>query len=159
MMSHLSLEQRMARYLDERSVAMKYALEARWFPVPGTKVRALGSPYAADAMVIPYLHPFTREEHETLKARFRYLSYKLPVDKNGDEVRFAQPRKSGVEAYFDPHVDWKKVAKDVKIPINFVEGEVKALAMNQIGFVTIGLGGVDNFGGQDLTAWLREVLK
>lgn len=152
-----TLQQRMNEYLRARGVNPKYAQEAGLFSASGAKARELGSPFAQDAIVIPYYDPFSLEQHQTL-VRFRYLSTSLPADKNGKEAKFAQPKGSGVEAYFDKHVDWKKVAKNNRIPIFFVEGEIKALAMNQNGFVTIGLGGVDSFGGASLTPYLREVL-
>lgn len=153
------LLQKMAEYLRERCVSPKYAAEARLFPVSGAKARELGSPYVHDAIVVPYVYPFDcKMVHEKL-VRFRYLGDPLPVDKSGKPVKFAQPKGSPVEAYFDPHLDWRRVAKDTNIPLHFVEGEIKALCMNQHGFVTIGLGGVDSFGGAELTEWLREVLK
>lgn len=144
-------------YLRERGLTSKYAKKAGLYPATGAQVRQLGSPYAHDAIVIPYAYPFDCEMVHKELVRFRYLT-PLPIDKRSREVRFAQPRGSGVEAYFDPHLDWKKIAKDPSVPIYFVEGEIKALAMNQRGLVTIGLGGVDSFGGADLTPWLREVL-
>ena len=151
------LQNYMESYLRERGVTPKYAEEAGLYPVTATQALDLSSPYSHDAIVIPYLHPFTNEPHEKLK-RFRYLGRIVPTSRDGKEVRFAQPKGSGVEAYFDPHVDWRKVSKNTKIAVHFVEGEVKALAMNQRGLITIGLGGVDNFGGSELTPWMREVL-
>jgi hypothetical protein len=151
------LQKRMESYLLDRGVSPTYAKEAGLYSVTGTQARNLFSPFAHDSIVIPYPHPFTRKPHETL-VRFRYLTDPLPNSRDGKEVRFAQPKGSGVEAFFDPHVDWCNVAKDITVDVHFVEGEIKALAMNRHGIVTIGLGGVDSFGGADLTPWMREVL-
>ncbi len=154
-----TLQQKMDAYLRERGVTSKYAKKAGLYPATGAEARRRSSPYAHDAIVIPYLYPFDHEMVHKELVRFRYLTNPLPVDKSGKSIKFAQPKGSPVEAYFDPHVDWQSVAKDTSIAIQFVEGEIKALAMNQQGFVTIGLGGVDSFGGAGLTAWLREVLR
>jgi hypothetical protein len=151
-----SPEQLMAEYMKPRGVLLKYAKESGLKPVDAEMAYTMGFPFARRSqggIVIPYLNPFTHEPHALLM-RIRYFPPE-PLDKDGKEVRFAQPKGSLIEAYFDPHVDWKKVAKDPRIPIHFVEGEIKALAMNQNGFVTIGLGGVDMFGGENLTPWLR----
>jgi hypothetical protein len=151
------LQKRMDSYLRDRGVTPKYAEEAGLYPVTGAQARDLSSPFFRDSIVIPYKHPFTRKPHEKL-VRFRYLSDSLSTAADSKQVRFAQSKGSGVEAYFDPHMDWRKVSKNVSISVHFVEGEIKALAMNQRGIVTIGLGGVDSFGGAELTPWLSEVL-
>ena len=156
MRPHPTPEQRMAAYLIPRGVRLKYAEKAGLKAVNADMARAMKFPYAQPGIVIPYLDPFTREPHESLM-RIRYFD--PPRKKDGEEVKFAQPKWSSVEAYFDPHLDWRKIAKDVSVPIYFVEGEIKALCMNQHGFVTIGLGGVDSFGGAELTEWLRAVLQ
>lgn len=156
MKRRLTPMQQMAAYLSARGIRLKYAEEAGLKAVDAEMARRMGFPYPYAGIVIPYLHPFTRIPHESLM-RIRYFD--PPLDKDGKEVKFAQPRGSPVEAYFNPHIDWIAVSQDTSLPIHFVEGEIKALCMNQHGFVTIGLGGVDSFGGAELTEWLREVLK
>jgi hypothetical protein len=54
-----------------------------------------------------------------------------------------------------PNVDWKRVFANPKIPLHIVEGEVKALCANLHGFIPIGLGGIDSFGGPSLTRLLN----
>jgi hypothetical protein len=148
-----SFQQQMCAYLNERGVDLKYAEEAGLRAVGAPGARKFGFPYALPGIVIPYLNPWAPDDIEMLRIRY----FNPPVDRNGKPIKFAQPKQSKVEAYFDPHIDWVKVAKDTSIDICFVEGEIKALAMNQRGIVTIGLGGVDMFGGEELTPWLRKM--
>lgn len=155
-----SPEQQMAAYLKKRGVTLKYAEAAGLKAVDADLAQTMGFPCARRSqggIVIPYLHPETQEPHETLM-RIRYFD-PVPLDRVGKPMKFAQPKGSPVEGYFDPHINWAEVSQDKSIPIYFVEGEIKALCMNQHGFVTIGLGGVDSFGGAELTAWLRAVLQ
>jgi uncharacterized protein DUF3854 len=147
-------QQRMTLYLKERGVDLKYAEEAGLRAIDASDAQKFKFPYALPGIVIPYLNPW--KPNSTIELiRIRYFD--PPLDKDGKEVKFAQPKQSSVEAYFDPHVDWAKVAKDTNISICFVEGEIKALAANQSGIVTIGLRGVDSFGGIELTPWLRRM--
>jgi hypothetical protein len=144
----------MAAYLKARGVRVKYAEEAGLKAVDANMARAMKFPYAQPGIVIPYLDPLTQAPHKLLM-RIRYFD----GANEGKLPKFAQPKGSPVEGYFDPHIDWAAVSHDTRIPIYFVEGEIKALCMNQHGFVTIGLGGVDSFGGAELTEWLRAVLQ
>lgn len=152
------VQRRMETYFRQRGVTSKYAQSAGLRAISGAEAHKLGSPWKHAAILIPYYHPFDRAEHRNL-IRFRYLSNPLPKSSDGKVAKFAQPKGSEVEAYFDPHIDWVRVAEDHSKPLYFVEGEVKALAMNQRGLTTIGLGGVNSYGGKDLTRWLREVLR
>lgn len=61
------------------------------------------------------------------------------------QLRYTQPTKSGIHAYFAPTLDWRKLAADTAEPIIITEGEKKALAGIKAGFPVIGLGGVFNF--------------
>jgi hypothetical protein len=149
-----SFQQQMCAYLNERGVDLKYSEEAGLRAVGAPDARKFGFPYALPGIIIPYLDPWERDSSIQLM-RIRYFF--PPIDKNGKPVKFAQPKQSNVEAYFDPHIDWRKIAKDTSIEVCFVEGEIKALAANQRGIVTIGLGGVDMFGGIELTPWLRKM--
>jgi hypothetical protein len=158
-------EQLMAEYLDERGISLKYAKQAGQKAVDAEMAERMGFPYARRSqagVVSPYLHPLTRKPHDTLM-RIRYLG-ELPLDSNGEPIRYAQPKLSGVEAFFDANIDWLEVMRDASIGIAITEGEAKALYMNQhrkaLGAVTIGLGGVWNFrdkGTGDLTPWLRMI--
>lgn len=60
-------------------------------------------------------------------------------------IRYTQPARSGVHAYFAPVMDWSRIAADPAEPIIVTEGEKKALAGIMAGFPVIGLGGVFNF--------------
>lgn len=150
-----TVQHKMESYLRERGVRLDYAIKAGLRAVSATEAAALGSPWKREAILIPYIHPFKRLEE---LVRFRYLCDPLPIGGNGKVAKFGQPKGSNVEAYFDPSVDWENIARNSRIPVHFVEGEIKALAMNQRGLVTIGLGGVNSYGGPSLTPWLREVL-
>jgi hypothetical protein len=154
-----TVQQRMETYLRQRGVRVKYATDAGLRAVTAAEAKELGSPWKHDAISIPYYDPLYRAKKHRNLVRFRYLSDPLPKSRDGKTAKFGQPRGSEVEAYFDPNVDWKKVKEDTNIPLYFVEGEIKALAMNQCGLVTIGVGGVNNYGGEDLTAWIRQVLQ
>jgi hypothetical protein len=149
-----SFQQQMYDYLNERGVDIKYAQEAGLRAVGAPDARKYGFPYALPGIIIPYLDPWERASSIQLM-RIRYFF--PPIDRNGKPVKFAQPKHSSVEAYFDPHRDWVKIAKDTSIEVCFVEGEIKALAMNQRGIIAIGLGGVDMFGGGELTPSLRRM--
>lgn len=148
-------KQKMTEYLNDRGIAFKYAEQAGLRAVDGAEAKKLGMPYALPGIIIPYTDPWKTVDDITLM-RIRYFD--PPQGENDKPIKFAQPKASKTEAYFDPHVDWKLIAKSPNIPIYFVEGEIKALAMNQRGYTTIGLGGVDSFGGTQLTPWLRTVL-
>jgi hypothetical protein len=149
-----TLQQQMSAYLNARGLGLKYAEEAGLRAIDSTEARKFNFPYALPGIAIPYLDPWERDSSIKL-LRIRYFD--PPMDKDRKPVKFAQPKQSRVEAYFDPHIDWIKIAEDSSIEICFVEGEIKALAMNQRGFVTIGLGGVDMFGGEQLTPLLRRM--
>ena len=161
----LIFQQRMAAYVEERDIDIKYAEGAGLRAVDAEMAERMGFPYAnrsQGGVVSPYLHPLTRKPHDSLM-RIRYLG-ELPRDNNGEPIRYTQPKQSGVEAFFDANVDWLEVMRDANMRIAITEGEAKALYMNQhrraLGAVTIGLGGVWNFRDKetgDLTPWLRMV--
>ena len=156
----MTLQQRMTEYLRERSVDREYAERAGLRAVDTPMSRTMGFAPALPGIVIPYLHPLSREPHKTLM-RIRYFD---PPVIGGKERRYAQPKDSGVEAFFDCNVDWACVLPDVHATIVITEGEVKALALNQrrdaLGVVTIAIGGVWMFKAReadDLTPWLRAM--
>jgi hypothetical protein len=170
-------KQNMTEYLNDRGIAAKYAEQAGAKAVSRTMARCMGFPLAAHSnggVVFPYLHPLNHEPHSTLM-RIRYFDPGVWIDARGKATsffgegcktrRYMQPKGSGVEAFFDANVDWMAVFRDQTISIRIVEGEAKALYMNQHWrtmnrTVSVGLGGVCNFreqNGEDLTPWLRMV--
>jgi hypothetical protein len=151
-----ALDLRMDAYLTARGVDLAYARKAGLRAIDAAEAKGFGFPYPRPGILIPYFDPFSSNASHSL-VRIRYFD--PPTNAAGKEVKFAQPKGSGVEAYFDPHLDWREISKDATVPIHFVEGEIKALAMNERGIVAIGLGGVDSFGGADLTPRIREVLR
>ena len=158
-------EQLMNEYLRQRGVRPGYARQGGLFAVTAAEAAAMSFPYARQSrggIVIPYFHPLTGEAHPTVR-RIRFFD-PLPTDSEGEEIRYIQPKGSGVEAYFDPNVDWASVLTDSRITIAITEGEVKAQHLNQrrdaLGVVTVALGGVWSFrskDGDDLTPWLRAL--
>jgi hypothetical protein len=146
----------MEQYLTARKVTMQYARDSGLKYVDGATAHRERSPKRKEAILIPLLHPFTREKHKDI-TRFRYLCDPLPKDRHGKIMKFGQPDGSGVEAFFDSHVDWKRGVGEVYI----TEGEIKSLSMNSnLGVKTIGLLGVDMHGsGDEFPPWMAEVLK
>lgn len=61
------------------------------------------------------------------------------------QLRYTQPKASGLHAYFAPTLDWQRIADDASEPIIITEGEKKAVAGIKAGFPVVGLGGVFNF--------------
>jgi len=105
------------------------------------------------ALVIPYVaadgspKEFERAGERLDFCRVRYLGELPPLRGRRKTLRYAQPAKSGVHAYF-PRVEafqWKNVIEDVEVPLLITEGEKKALRACLAGIPTIGLGGVFNF--------------
>lgn len=112
------------------------------------------NPYPA--LVIPYPDPWTnnflefeRDGQKLPFCRVRYYARKNKVQsfKKKKELRYTQPKNSGVHAYFPivDDVDWVSIAEDPDIPVMITEGEKKALCASLCGIPTIGLGGVYNF--------------
>lgn len=161
------LKAKLIQYLHARGIPLRYAERAGVRIVDDDIAASMGFPYASLGIVFPYLHPLTREPHPTLmRIRYLGLSHRVSPDHGYEPVRYAQPKGSGVEAFFDANIDWMAVFRDQTISIRIVEGEAKALCLNQKWramdrTVTVALGGVWNFrekkGGKDLTPWLRMV--
>lgn len=163
-MTQPELKRRMAAYLCERGIAIGYAERAGWRAVDDALAQCMGFHPALPGIVIPYLHPVTHKPHPTVM-RLRYFD---PPTVNHKLLRYVQPRGSGVEAYFDPNIDWPNVLTDTRLTIAVTEGEAKALHLNQrrkdLGAVTVALGGVWSFleprqdnRPRDLTPWLRAM--
>lgn len=66
-----------------------------------------------------------------------------PRQLEGKEIKYEQPNKSELRAYFP--VASLPLLSDGKSPIYFTEGEKKALALSQLGLAAIGLGGIWSF--------------
>lgn len=79
--------------------------------------------------------------------RIRYTERTAPAPgfTKRKQLRYSQPARSGVHAYFAPVLDWQRLASDPSEPLLIVEGEKKTLAGIKAGFPVIGLGGVFNF--------------
>lgn len=104
------------------------------------------------ALVLPYLHPLTGEPlrcrgSQKPFVRVRYLED--VYDEDGKLVRYSQPKRSGVRAYFPPVIDWAGVFADPTWPVVITEGEKKALALCLQGVACIGIGGVWNWREED----------
>lgn len=121
------------------------------------------SEYCADfrsvpALVIPYVDPWT-DEYVQYKNNFgeyvdfmrvRYLDKPSPKRgfTNKKQIRYSQPKHSGVHAYFPivENFEWERdVFDNIEQLIVFTEGEKKATAGSLMGAPTVGLGGVHNF--------------
>jgi Domain of unknown function (DUF3854) len=100
---------------------------------------------SAEGFRIPY---FTKAGKPT-----KFFRYRLVVDtRSGFEklagkklLRYLQPPRTDVEAYYPPLLDWEEISADVTQPVIITEGELKAAAATKLGFPTIGLGGVYSF--------------
>jgi len=145
----------MDQYLEERGVDPAYARNSGHRAVEETVAKAMKLFPAQAGILIPYFDPSTGQRIDTV--RIRYFD---PPTIDGKVRRFTQPKKtgdSGVEAYFDPQQDWKPVLSSPKTDLYITEGEVKALAAILAGFLTVAIGGVDNYGGEQLTPLLQKV--
>jgi hypothetical protein len=150
--STTSQDKRMHDYLAPRGLDGQDAKRAGLTYVDAKTAGAHGFSPAHEGILIPYFHPITGKL--LLTRRIRYLN---PPTIKGKLRRYAQLEKTPVEAYFALGPDWKRIFADPNIPLHIVEGEIKALTAIKHGFITVGLGGVYNFGGDILTPLLREV--
>jgi DNA repair protein RadA/Sms len=147
----LTNDERMDQYLQARAVDPAYARKSGLRAADAATVKLMKLYPALDGIVIPYFDPLTRQRLDMLRVRF----FEPPLVK-GRLQRFTQP-KDMMEVYCDPQVDWKPIFKSAKDPLWITEGEVKALAAILAGFNTIAIGGVNNYGGPELTALLRQI--
>jgi len=110
-----------------------------------------------EALVMPYTDPWTgkpmtfeRDGEVFPFVRVRYYG-EAPKHKGfgkaKKQLRYSQPKNSGVHPYFPvvDDIDWVAVAKDPNTPIMITEGEKKSLCASIACIPTIGLGGVYNF--------------
>jgi len=59
--------------------------------------------------------------------------------------RYAQPKRSGIHAYFPPVVEWPELLDDPARPLILTEGEAKGLAGVLADFPVVAIGGVFNW--------------
>lgn len=102
------------------------------------------------ALVIPYFDAGRRlitygDGKAFCRVRYTERATPNPSFTKRKQLRYTQPARSGLHAYFAPVVDWQRLASDTAEPIIITEGEKKALAGLKVGFPVIGLGGVFNF--------------
>jgi hypothetical protein len=76
---------------------------------------------------------------------FRFKPSKPRQRKNGDKVKYEQPKDTGIFVYFTPRASLDGGYADTARTLVWVEGEKKALAAEQCGLVPIGLTGVNNW--------------
>lgn len=151
-----SLEGKMEAYLKARGLTLTDADKAGLKAIDAATAKAMAFNYHDDGTLIPYFHPFLPNKQLDTIRRLRL--FKPAISREGKEVRYVQPAGSSAEAYFTRRKDWESIAGDVKQIIDIVEGEVKALALAKIGLITIGLGGVNSYGGETLTPLLNLVV-
>ena len=122
-----------------------------------------GSSQAVKAVSEPWpsarWHPYSllRSSYPDRLPLYRLRFFDPPIDNRGKTQKFTQPGRTDAEVYFDPQQDWGPIFKSSKTPLWITEGEIKALAMIRAGFETAGLGGVDSFGGENLTPLLQKI--
>ncbi|HEY3706043.1 MAG TPA: phage/plasmid primase, P4 family [Terracidiphilus sp.] len=132
------------------TVQQKFAAELKRRRISVTDAESLRLTPSDAGITIPYLHPVTGKPHSKVwRTRF--------WEENKEGRRYGQPLKSGVEVYFPAIIDWKHILSDTSIPVLITEGEFKACAACQLDMPCIAIGGVDSYGGVNLTPWLRLV--
>jgi len=141
-MGLLSLHSDHVVYLRERGLNDETIMAAEFYSArPGDLPRLAGRPIpdGTSGMVIPY-----PGSGGFLRVR---LFPPIPLE-DGKVQKFGQPNGSGVRAYICPGTE--ATLQNPSASLCVVEGEVKALALTQAGFLAIGLGGVWNFRAKDL---------
>jgi hypothetical protein len=79
---------------------------------------------------------------------FRFKPQAPRLRKRGDKfdkIKYEQPADTGIFVYFTPRASRDGGYMNLERPLVWVEGEKKALAAEQCGFVPLGLTGVDNW--------------
>jgi hypothetical protein len=127
------------------TVAHNKKLKTR-YETQAVNTRLLGFPAPAGGVVIPY---FGVDGKQTNFLRIRFDDYTDPYAKmlGKKPLRYAQPKNSGVFAYFSPLVDWTQIVDDPGIPLLITEGEWKGSCACANGFNCIALGGVASWRG------------
>lgn len=122
---------------------------------------------AVPALVIPYFgatgQPLAGRPKWPQFYRIRYLEptqkgFAKASDKK--ERRYSQPPNTAVCPYFPKNINWRAIAQDAEQGLIITEGELKASAACEVGYPTIGLGGVWNFRmSSEGVFWLPELEK
>ena len=147
----LTPDERMDNYLIGHAVDPAYARNGANLTAIGVlQARELKFKPALDGIWIPYYHPLLPAG--TLLETRRLRPFEPPPKR-----KFIQPPYTPVELYFDPHISWKPIFKSSKQPLRITEGEIKAMAACAAGFATAGMGGKDNFGGEELTPLMNLI--
>lgn len=107
----------------------------------------LGLPRAGVGFKIPY-YTATGELLRMFRYRYRDTVERSGLVKGAKLPKYAQPKNTPVEVYFPPLVNWPAVLAS-KDSIVLTEGELKAACATKMGYPTIGLGGVFNFGSKE----------
>lgn len=118
---------------------------------PDQTVQLLGkSNRKYPSLVIPYLHPITKEQRGV---RVRFLGHELPTDEKGKLQRYDRGRGTPNLLYFPraEGLDWSLVLVDPDQPLVITEGEAKAIKATQEGIVTLAVSGVWNWRGNKTT--------
>ncbi len=130
------------RYLEERGLTGETIKGAGFYSArPGDLSRLAGRsvPDETSGLVIPYPNA----------PDFCRLRLFPPIPTaDGKPQKFGQPLGTGVRAYIP--ADVAEILTDPTHSLAITEGEVKALALTQVGWACIGLGGVWNFRCKDL---------
>ncbi|MGC3997487.1 MAG: DUF3854 domain-containing protein [Anaeromyxobacter sp.] len=133
-------------YLSERGVEWALATKSLGIEaLNGTQIRKLLGYRRHDAAL---LIPYSDAAGRALKFfRLRYLGSQLPIDSDGDAIRYQQARGTDPELYIPgvPGVDWDAVFSDPTRELVLTEGEVKAICATVRGVLTLALGGVWSF--------------
>lgn len=100
---------------------------------------------ALPAIVIPYFDAAGEVVQFDCGAfcRIRYLAAPKQTGFVAEKApRYAQPKGSGVRAYFPPLCDWRAIVSDASAPCIVTEGEAKGIVAAAAGLPCIALGGV-----------------
>lgn len=119
-------------YSESHHLRLHELVERKW-------IRGCGN-----AIVFPFYLPSATEPHAF---RVRADRPRVLKKKNGKErkVKYDQSDAYGVLVYFAPRARAAQWYGDIERVLYWTEGEKKALALDQLGYVTVGLTGVWNW--------------
>ena len=168
-LAHKMLNSDAKRYLFERGISEKTALDLGYFTVSKVEAQKLLNQdisglaityYDIDRKPVGYrLRPFQRDwniygkkRDKTLKAKGelpKFLSKPKPAKKYDEETEtliVAEPEAQRInKAYFCPVLDWREIQQKTSIDIVITEGEIKASLACLNDIPTIALAGVDGW--------------
>lgn len=139
---------RMLAKLSESGLMAQHAKTLQLKPLTEKLSKELHLSRAGAGIKIPYFD-LSGKPLATM-FRFRYFD---AVEQSGflkglKLRKYDQPQNSPVEVYLPPLTDWRVVVKDPTQAVLFTEGELKSACATKHGWPTIGLGGVDCWGGR-----------